>query len=74
MSEEDFMAAGFEWLVMIQGYNETAAQSIHVRSSYTMSELIWQARFKIPYHFNDDGITVFELDKLDDFEKIKVNP
>jgi len=55
--------------VMIKGYNLSATQHIHVKSSYTTNELVWNARFKIPYYFREDGITVFELDKIDEFEK-----
>lgn len=68
LSKDDFISSQFEWLVMIKGYNLTATQQIHVKSSYTVNELVWNARFKMPYHFNEDGITVFELDKIDDFE------
>lgn len=71
LSEDDFNVSQFEWLVMIKGYNLTATQEIHVKSSYTTNELVWNARFKLPYHFNEDGITVFELDKMDDFEKVQ---
>ena len=70
LSKEDFIASQFEWLVMIKGYNLTATQQIHVKSSYTTNELIWNAKFKQPYYFNEDGITVFELDKIDDFDKL----
>ena len=68
LSEADFVSSQFEWMVMIKGYNLTATQQMHVKSSYTMNEMVWNAKFKLPYHFNDDGITVFELDKIDDFE------
>lgn len=70
LTKEDFIASQFEWLVMIKGYNLTATQQIHVKSSYTTNELIWNAKFKQPYYFNEDGITVFELDKIDAFEKL----
>ncbi|MFZ1676454.1 MAG: ion channel [Saprospiraceae bacterium] len=67
---EDYIASQMELLVMIKGYNETAAQSIHAKSSYHGSEITWNAKFKLPYYFREDGVTVFELDKIDDFEKL----
>src|SRR4030095_7886658 len=67
---EDILASEMEVLVMIKGYNETAAQSIHAKSSYSASEITWNARFTLPYHFREDGVTVFELDKIDEFERI----
>lgn len=68
MSREDFEGTEMEMLVMIKGYNETAAQSFHAKSSYTVSEIVWNARFRLPYHFRDDGVTVFELNKIDEYE------
>ncbi len=67
---EDYIASQMELLVMIKGYNETAAQSIHAKSSYHGTEITWNAKFKLPYYFREDGVTVFELDKIDDFEKL----
>lgn len=68
LSREDLEALDAEFMVIITGYNETAAQAINARTSYTPRELVWNARFKLPYHFREDGVTVFDLDKLDDHE------
>ena len=70
LSQEDLASSQVEWLVMIKGYNLSASQQIHARSSYTLKELVWNARFTIPYHFREDGKTEFELDKIDAFEEI----
>lgn len=67
---DDYITSQMELLVMIKGYNETAAQSFHAKSSYHGSEITWNAKFKLPYYFREDGVTVFELDKIDDFEKL----
>ena len=68
MTKTDFEGTDLEMMIMIKGYNETAAQSFHAKSSYTVNEIIWNAKFKVPYHFREDGVTVFELDKIDDYE------
>ena len=70
LAHEDLSSSQVEWLVMIKGYNLSASQQIHARSSYTLKELVWNARFTIPYHFREDGKTEFELDKLDGYEEI----
>lgn len=44
------------------------AQHIHAKGSYTLHELIWNAKYNIPYYFREDGITVFDLDKIDEFQ------
>jgi inward rectifier potassium channel len=68
MSKTDFEGTDLEMMIMIKGYNETAAQSFHAKSSYTVNEIVWNAKFKVPYHFREDGVTVFVLDKIDDYE------
>jgi len=68
MTKTDFEGTDLEMMIMIKGYNETAAQSFHAKSSYTVNEIIWNAKFKLPYHFREDGVTVFVLDKIDDYE------
>lgn len=72
MSAQDLKDGEIEILVMINGYNETSSQQVHARYSYSYDEVIWDAKFKIPYFFREDGATVFELDKLDDYEKLVV--
>ena len=68
MERTDFDGIGLEVMVMIKGYNETAAQSFHAKSSYSAEEIVWNAKFKLPYHFREDGVTVFVLDRIDDYE------
>ena len=68
LTNEDFITSQIEWLVMIKGYNLTATQHVHARSSYTLNELVWNAKFKIPYEIREDGVTLFELGKIDEFE------
>jgi inward rectifier potassium channel len=68
MSKTDFEGTDLEMMIMIKGYNETAAQSFHAKSSYTVNEIVWNAKFKVPYHFREDWVTVFVLDKIDDYE------
>ena len=70
MAKSDFENTDLEMLIMIKGYNETAAQSFHAKSSYTEHEIVWNAKFQLPYHFREDGTTVFVLDKIDDYELV----
>jgi inward rectifier potassium channel len=70
MTREDFESTDLEMMIMIKGYNETAAQSFHAKSSYTPGEIVWNAKFGLPYHFREDGVTVFVLDKIDEIEEM----
>ncbi len=71
LTQEHFMFSQMEMLVIIKGYNETGGQSFQAKSSYTVNEIEWDSKYKIPYYFREDGVTIFELDKIDEFEKIQ---
>lgn len=64
MSSEQLTRLQAEWLIMIQGYDDTFAQNVHDTRSYTCSELRWGAKFAGMYH-SADGITLLELSRLD---------
>lgn len=54
-----------EIIVLIQGFDETFSQSVHVNSSYTCAEILSDRKFA-PMYFAKDGATVLELDRLDE--------
>jgi inward rectifier potassium channel len=56
-----------EMLIMIEGFDETFAQTIHANNSYTCREIYWNARF-LPMYHSAAGTTVLELDHIDDLE------
>lgn len=58
-----------EIIVLIQGFDETFSQSVHVNSSYTCAEILSDRKFA-PMYFARDGATVLELDRLDETFKI----
>ncbi len=70
MNEQDFQAGNTEIIIMMKGFNDTFGQEVHARTSYTWMEIDWHRKFKLPYYFNEEGITVFELEKLEEAEEI----
>lgn len=56
-----------EMLIMIEGFDETFAQTIHANISYTCREIYWNAHF-LPMYHAAEGTTVLELDRIDDIE------
>lgn len=59
-----------EFLVMIQGFDETYAQTIHANSSYTCEQIHWNARFK-PMYYPQAGMTILELSWLHDLIQLE---
>ena len=58
-TETDVDEMKAEILVMLQGYDETYAQNVHVNRSYTFFEIEWNVSFDPMYHYDDeDSITI----------------
>lgn len=56
-------ARNAEFIIFIEGFDETYSQQIHATRSYTWKELQWGVRFAPMYH-HEPGYTVLELDKI----------
>ena len=45
LSREELIASNAEFLILMQGIDETFAQNVHSRSSYRTEEIVWGAKF-----------------------------
>lgn len=63
-SEEEIRAMAPEFIVLIQGYDETFAQDVHANSSYTCEEIFWNRRFERMYYPGQDGQVILELERV----------
>ena len=68
--EEELEKMNVEFLVMLEGYDESYNQMIYSNTSYTCEEIIWNAKFKIMFHSNNEKGTILELDKINNIELI----
>jgi inward rectifier potassium channel len=69
---QDFMESDVELLILINGYDDTYGQNVHVRHSYTHYEFIWNARFTPMFKRSDDEqYTILELDKISNYERLR---
>jgi len=50
--------SGAEFLVLLSGTDETFAQTVHARSSYVMSELVWGAKFGNIFSRSGDAVAI----------------
>ncbi|HNP49050.1 MAG TPA: ion channel [Bacteroidia bacterium] len=64
--EEDFRKNDLEVLALLQAYEETFAQTVHTRTSYTNEELIYGAKFQSIMQAGPKGSVIVTLDKIDD--------
>ncbi len=69
----DFIEKDVELFILITSYDDTFAQIVHSRSSYTGEEIIYGAKFIRPFNINEAGETILDLNKVGDFEPAKLN-
>ncbi|MDX2284900.1 MAG: ion channel [Bacteroidia bacterium] len=60
---EALQAMHAEFLIMIKAYDETFAQTVHVRRSYRADEVVWGRKFVPMYYTDEAGAIVLEVDK-----------
>ncbi|MEL7159237.1 MAG: ion channel [Bacteroidota bacterium] len=65
-SKGDYCRRRSELLIMIEGYDETLAQSIHINNSYLPDEIVWNARFQ-PMYFERESALELHLDRIDHY-------
>jgi len=70
---QDLMECDAEFLILLNGFDETFSQTVHARSSYKASEIVWGARFSSMFEpADDDGIIRVDIRKLHDIDPVAV--
>lgn len=73
LTKEDIANANTELLIFVQGFDESFSNTVISRTSYTWDEFVYGAKFLPMYAPTPNGIsTMLYIDKLDDFEKVKL--
>ena len=70
LSADDLTACDGEFLVLLQGFDETFSQTVHARSSYWAEEVVFGARFVDMFEHQTSGNDEISVDvgRLHDFE------
>ena len=68
MSESDMKAKEIELFISLKGYDETYAQTIYIRMSYTWQDLIYGAKFQKPFYVGADGKMIMDLRKVGSYD------
>jgi inward rectifier potassium channel len=58
-----------EIMILIKGFDDAFAQTVHSRNSYTADEIIWDAKF-VNMQENEGHMTLVDLAKLSDYQKV----
>lgn len=71
LKPEDLVAADAEFLVLLNGFDETFSQNVHTRSSYKADEVVWGARFRSVFNPpKPDGRLSVDIRKLDELDRV----
>ena len=73
MSKADLVARDGEFLILLNGFDETFSQNVHTRSSYKPEEIVWGAKFKTMLNIpSDDGMISVDIRNLHDYDRVEV--
>jgi inward rectifier potassium channel len=74
MTEDDLLASDAEFLVLLNGFDETFSQNVHTRSSYKADEVVWGARFRSVFNPpRPDGRLSIDIRKLDEIDRVPMS-
>jgi inward rectifier potassium channel len=66
---DDLVNCDSEFLVLLNGFDETFSQQVHTRSSYKGEELVWGARFRSLFNAPEpDGTISIDISKLHEID------
>ncbi len=68
-SKTDYIDRQVEVLALIEGYDETFAQNVHLMRSYDVQQVVWNARF-VPMYRAERGVTYLNLDCISEYKYI----
>ena len=72
LTHADLLKAEAELLVLLIGTDETVSQSVHSRSSYQASEIIWGAKFSNMFMRTEaEGIIGMNLSRIHEIEPVQ---
>lgn len=69
-SSDELMDADAEFLILLNGFEETFSQTVHARSSYKANEVVWGARFRNMFNPPEEGGISVDIRKLHDFDHV----
>lgn len=69
---EDLVNSEAGFVVILRVFDDAFAQVVNSRTSYTVDDIIWGAKFNPMFSRNNDGRIVLDLGKMDSIEKVEL--
>ena len=70
LTTEDLHRGQAEFIILLQGFDDTFSQGVHSRSSFRYDEVVWGVRFANIFGLDDERRTTVDLDRINEIEKV----
>ncbi|WP_183557663.1 ion channel [Mucilaginibacter sp. SP1R1] len=67
-TQEDYKKAEVVFSVILKTFDDTFAQTVHSRTTYTYKDMVWNAKFKPTFDRDEDGRVVLHLENINTYE------
>lgn len=71
-NEEQLSQSDAEFTILLTAVDETFSQTVHARSSYKTSELVWGAKFSDMFLRAIDGVPAVDIRRIHDVERAEL--
>ncbi|WDF53368.1 ion channel [Mucilaginibacter sp. KACC 22063] len=68
---DDFKTKNGGFAVLVKAFDDTFAQTVHSRTSYEYSEIVWGASFTPTFHTDENGQVNLDLDKISSYKLVE---
>lgn len=72
MTFEDLKKTEASFAILLRSFDDAFSQTVHSRTSYTQSDILWGAKFKPVFDRAEDGRIVLDLSKISQCEKAEL--
>lgn len=71
LGPDDLVRSDAEFLILLNGFDETFSQNVHTRSSYRADEIVWGAKFRNMFNTpRPDGRLSVDIRKLHEIDRV----
>jgi inward rectifier potassium channel len=70
MTLDDLKKSEAGFAILLKTFDDAFSQTVHSRTAYMASEIVWGGKFKPVFDRDDDGRIVLDLSKIDSYELV----
>jgi inward rectifier potassium channel len=70
MSREELENKQASVSVILKTFDDTFSQTVHSRTSYVYSDVVWGAKFVPVFHRNEEGQAIVDISKISEYEVV----